>query len=556
MATDKMTSEKSTNDQMNAGKNPFLDVKDITVEFVRGEPSIKNISFSLAEGSSFGILGKSGSGKSVLMNAIRGTKEFEPIRGEIIFHISYCPNCYWIEYGSKGGQSCAMCGTTLEYKDVNYWEERKKFTPLSYGLYNRISIMFQRTFGIFGELPVMTNIKRILTKISYPQKMIATRAIQLLQQVRLSHRATHLARDLSGGEKQRSVFAMCLARDPLLFIADEPTGTLDPVTAVAVHDVMKETVREEGLTLLVTSHWPTAVVELSEEAILLEEGEIVAKGEPKKVADEFLEKMGEVVIDRRKYENPLIRIIDCFKTYYTHDRGVVKAVNNVSFNVMEGEIFGLVGVSGAGKTSLVQMLIGEKKITTGKICVRIGDDWVDMSVPGVEERGRALKYMEILHQEYCLYPHLTVLDNLIGAIEQPMSEEMKTKKAYDALRGVNFTNKEIDNLIYKFPDNISEGERHRVAIARVLIKEPKIIILDEPTGTADPLTRMEIVRSIKNARDDLNQSYMIISHDIDFIKAVCDRAVLMASGQVVALGDPDTVIDKFKEIEAKAQFHA
>ncbi|NVM54018.1 MAG: methyl coenzyme M reductase system, component A2 [Candidatus Helarchaeota archaeon] len=541
---------------MSSEKKPFLEVKDVTVEFVRGEPSIRNISFTINEGHSFGILGKSGSGKSVLMNAIRGTKEFEPIRGEILFHLSYCPNCFWIEYGSKAGEACAKCGATLEYKNVNYWKERKEFTPLSYGLYNRISIMFQRSFALFGELPVMINLQRVLTKINYPQKLKNTRALQLLQQVKLEHRATHLARDLSGGEKQRSVFAMCLARDPLLFIADEPTGTLDPVTSVAVHDVMKKTVQEEGLTLLVTSHWPTAVVELSEEAILLENGEMISKGDPQRMADEFLEKMGEVVIDRRAYENPLIRINNCFKTYYTHDRGVVKAVNNISFNVMEGEIFGLVGVSGAGKTSLVQMLIGEKKITTGKIEVKIGDDWVDMSVPGIEERGRALKYMEILHQEYCLYPHLTVLDNLIGAIEQPMGEEMKTKKAYDALRGVNFTNKEIDNLIYKFPDNISEGERHRVAIGRVLIKEPKIVILDEPTGTADPLTRMEIVRSIKNARNNLNQSYMIISHDIDFIKAVCDRAVLMAQGKLMKLGDPDSVIDTFREIESKAQFHA
>jgi methyl coenzyme M reductase system subunit A2 len=537
-------------------KKPFLDVNDVTVEFVRGEPSIKNITFSIAEGHSFGILGKSGSGKSVLMNAIRGTKEYQPIRGEIIFHISCCPSCFWIEYASKAGSVCPKCGGTLEYKDVNYWEERKNFTPLSYGLYNRISIMFQRTFGIFGELPVMTNIERILTKINYPQKMITARGVRLLQQVRLSHRATHLARDLSGGEKQRSVFAMCLARDPLLFIADEPTGTLDPVTAVAVHDVMKEIVREEGLTLLVTSHWPTAVVELSEEAILLENGIMVSKGDPQTVANEFLQKMGEVAIERRALQNPLIHVQNCFKTYYTHDRGVVRAVNDISFDVMDGEIFGLVGVSGSGKTSLVQMLIGEKKITTGKIEVKVGDDWIDMSVPGVEERGRALKYMEILHQEYCLYPHLTVLDNLIGAIETIMSEEMKTKKAYDALRGVNFTNKEIDNLIYKFPDNISEGERHRVAIARVLIKEPKIIILDEPTGTADPLTRMEIVRSIKSARETLNQSYLIISHDIDFIKAVCDRTALMASGKLMAIGDPDTVINKFKEIESKAQFHA
>ncbi|MHA1299807.1 MAG: methyl coenzyme M reductase system, component A2 [Candidatus Helarchaeota archaeon] len=530
-------------------KKPFLIVKNLTKEFVRGEPAIKDISFEIYEGHSFGILGKSGSGKSVLMNAIRGTKEYEPSRGQIIFNVAVCENCWYVEYPSKVGQECKNCGEKLIAKEVDYWEERNKLTPLSYGIYNRIAIMFQRTFGIFGEAPVLDNIRNILKKVKYPEKKIDARAKMLIDMVHLTHRATHLARDLSGGEKQRSVFAMCLARDPLLFIADEPSGTLDPLTAVAVHDVMKHAVKEEGLTLLVTSHWPEAVTELSEEAILLDEGEIALKGDPKQIEKEFMDRMGEVIIDRREYTNPLIKVNDLIKTYYTKDRGIVRAVNHVSFDVKEGEIFGLVGVSGAGKTSLVQMLIGEKKITEGEIRVKIGSDWVDMAVAGPEERGRATKYMEILHQEYCLYPHLTILENLTGAIEQPMSDEYKTKKAYDALRAVNFTNKEIDSLIYKFPDSVSEGERHRVAIGRVLIKEPKIVILDEPTGTADPLTRMEIVRSVKKARDTLQQSYFIISHDIDFIKAVCDRAALMKAGKLVVIGDPDEVIDYFKKIE-------
>ncbi|MFX0133390.1 MAG: methyl coenzyme M reductase system, component A2 [Candidatus Hodarchaeota archaeon] len=530
-------------------KKPFLIVKDLTKEFVRGEPAIQNISFELHEGHSFGILGKSGSGKSVLMNAIRGTKEYEPSRGQIIFNIAVCEECWHVEYPSKVGQQCKNCGTNLVAKEVDYWEERRNLTPLSYGIYNRIAIMFQRTFGIFGEAPVLDNIRNILKKVKYPEKSIDRRAKLLLEMVHLTHRATHLARDLSGGEKQRSVFAMCLARDPLLFIADEPSGTLDPLTAVAVHDVMKKSVRDEGLTLLVTSHWPEAVTELSEEAMLLDEGEIALKGEPKKIEKEFMDRMGEVIIDRREYTIPLIKVGDLIKTYYTQDRGIVRAVNHVTFDVREGEIFGLVGVSGAGKTSLVQMVIGEKKITEGNIKVKIGDDWVDMAVAGPEERGRATKYMEILHQEYCLYPHLTILENLTGAIEQPMSDEYKTKKAYDALRAVNFTNKEIDSLIYKFPDSVSEGERHRVAIGRVLIKEPKIVILDEPTGTADPLTRMEIVRSVKKARDTLQQSYFIISHDIDFISAVCDRAALMKAGKLVVIGDPDEVITYFRKIE-------
>ncbi|MDD1778932.1 MAG: ATP-binding cassette domain-containing protein, partial [Candidatus Helarchaeota archaeon] len=193
--------------------------------------------------------------------------------------------------------------------------------------------------------------------------------------------------------------------------------------------------------------------------------------------------------------------------------------------------------------------IGLRPITKGKIWIRIGEDWVDMSVPGPSERGRASRYMSILHQEYALYPHRTVLENLTGAIRARVPEELKTKKAYDCLYAVNFTNEEIDNILYKFPDDISEGERHRVAIARVLIKEPKIVLLDEPTGTADPLTRMEIVRSIKKSQTDLDQTYLIVSHDIDFILNVCDRAALMRAGKIVFLGKPDEVIQTMKEQE-------
>ena len=535
---------------------PFLIVRDLSVEFVRGEPAIKQINFEVNEGKSFGILGKSGSGKSVLMNCIRGSKGHEPLTGNIIYNVAVCSNCNWIEYSSQDGEKCEKCGSTLQIQEIDYWEERKKLTPLSYSLYNRIAIMFQRTFGIYGELPVITNIQKILKNINYPDKLLNKRALQLLSDVKLNHRAMHLARDLSGGEKQRAVFAMCLARDPLLFVADEPSGTLDPVTAITVHDVMKKAVNDKGLTLLITSHWPTAVAELSDNAILLDMGEMISIGNSNKIAQEFMDKMGDVEIDRHSCTDPLIKIEECKKTYYTHDRGLVRAVNDVSFNVNEGEIFGLVGVSGAGKTSLVQMMIGEKKITRGYILVKIGDEWINMNIPGPEERGRATKYMEILHQEYCLHPHLTVLDNLIGAIESPMPEEMKTKKAYDALRAVNFNNKEIDNLIYKFPDHISEGERHRVAIARVLIKDPKMIVLDEPTGTADPLTRQEIVQSIKKAREKLQQTYFIISHDIDFMIAVCDRCALMKQGKIVKVGDPDKVINYFKELEKQKDIYS
>ncbi len=534
---------------MSADENYFVKVEKISKEFKRGTYAIRDISFILREGHSFGILGKSGSGKSVLMHAIRGTKGFNPTHGKVFYRIAHCESCNWVEYPSKVEAPCPKCKGPMVLKVVDLWEEEEKSSEIFHGIYTRISIMLQRTFALFGEYPVVVNIANILAKAGIPEKKKQGRALRILSQVKLTHRALHLARDLSGGEKQRAVFAMSLAKNPLLFLADEPTGTLDPITAEAVHNIMKKTVKGGNLSLIMTSHWPHAVAELSDDAILLERGLVTAFGDPKEVAQKFMAQLETVDYIPKVIDRPLIKMEDCVKWYYTFDRGIIKAVNGVSIGINEGEIFGLVGVSGSGKTSLSHMLIGLRPITKGKIWVRIGDDWIDMSIPGPGERGRASKYMSILHQEYCLYPHRTVLENLTGAIRVRVPEELKTKKAYDVLYAVNFTSEEIDSILYKFPDDISEGERHRVAIARVLIKEPKIVLLDEPTGTADPLTRMEIVRSIHKSREDLDQTYLIVSHDIDFILDVCDRAALMRAGKIVIVGKPDQVIETMREQE-------
>jgi methyl coenzyme M reductase system subunit A2 len=531
----------------------FIIVKGLFKEFERGEPAYQDVNFIIKEGHSFGILGKSGSGKSSLMHALRGTPEYRPTKGKVIYRIAACPNpnCLHVNYPSFAGKNCPNCNTVLELKELDFWEEASKNSHLFRALYNRISIMLQRTFALFGELPVLANLLDALDRANVPEKRRDGKAANLLTKVKMGHRALHIARDLSGGEKQRVVFAMALAKGPLVFLADEPTGTLDVLTSTAIHKVMKDAVQKDKMTLIVTSHWPHAVEELSEEAILLEDGKIVLHDSSDKVAKEFMSKVETVEAVERKFDNTLISIKNCVKWYYTFDRGIIKAVDGVDLDILENEIFGLVGLSGSGKTSLAHMLAGLKPITKGQILIHLGDDWVDMSIPGPTERGRATRYMGILHQEYALYPHRTILENLTGAIEYAIPEELKTNKAYEALKAVNFTNAEIENILYKFPDEVSEGERHRVAIARILIKEPRICFLDEGTGTADPLTRMEIVRSIFSSRDQLNQTYIIISHDIDFVLAACDRAALMKDGKILKVGKPAEVIDYFKEMESK-----
>ncbi len=534
----------------------FLKVKNLTKEFISGFPLVKNVSFEVNEAGTFGLLGKSGHGKSIVMQAIRGIPEYEPTTGQIIFRLSYCPNCHRVEYPSMQGRPCPKCSTKMEFREIDYWEELKKRTRLGLSLHDRIAIMPQRGFALYGDWPAVENIRRVLSNIGYPEKEINMRAIELLSSVRLDHRILHLGRDLSGGEKQRVIFSMCLARDPLLFLADEPTGTLDPVGSEVVHEVIKEAAKRNRITLLITSHWPEAVRMLSDEAGLLENGELTAVGKSEDVYNAFMKKIEKVPVSKERFKgtNPIVKCENVVKWYTSFDLGHLQskkliAVDGIDLEVYEGEIFGIVGPSGSGKTTLAHMVMGIKPVSSGSILVRVGEEWVDMSIPGPDGRGKATSMADILHQEYALHAGRTILENLVGAITEPLPEEVKTKRAYEVLRGVNFTDSEIDYLLYKYQDQLSEGERHRVCIARSLTKKPRLVVLDEPTGTADPMTRVEIAKSIRSARDALGQTYLIMSHDIDFIKIVCDRAAYMRHGKIEAVGNPEEIVDLITHTE-------
>jgi len=524
-------------------KKDILTVKGLTKEFIRGISILNDISFSVKEGESFGFLGKSGSGKSVLMQIIKGVEGYEPTYGSIIYDISYCPSCYWVDRPSMAGESCPRCSTKLDYIELDYWDGIKRQDRVALGLFDRVSLMPQRGFALYSEISALENVMKTLEAIGYPSEKRKARAIELLNQVRMGHRVNHIARNLSGGEKQRVIFALSLAKAPILFLADEPTGTLDPITSEMIHNVIKDSISKSNISFILTSHWPETVKILSNQAALLEYGNISLMGDPDEVYNTFLGQIEKMEIERKEGGEPIIQVEDVKKHYYTFDRGLTKAVDGVSINIKDGEILGLVGLSGSGKTSLADMIMGIKPVTSGSIKVRINNEWVDMKIPGPEGRGTATRYMDILHQEYSLHEGEIVLENLVGGVRKDISEEEKLEIAYDVMRSVNFTDDDIDKILYMYPGELSEGERHRVSIAMSLAKQPKIVLLDEPTGTADPITRMEIAKGIKNARDQLGQTYMIISHDIDFIKIVTDRAMYMREGKIVDVGDPDYIVD-------------
>ena len=369
-------------------------------------------------------------------------------------------------------------------------------------------------------------------------------AIDLLDLAQMTHRITHIARDLSGGEKQRVVLARQIAKEPMLFLADEPTGTLDPQTAELIHKALIEGVKDKHTTMVITSHWPEVMRQISDYVVWLENGEVMEEGNPEKVVQSFLD---QVPLPEKKEEfetgGPIIQMEGVKKHYYSIERGVIKAVDGIDLTVDEGEIFGIVGLSGAGKTTLSRILYGLTDPSSGQIEVKLGDNWIDMTEKGIFGRGRVKPYLGILHQEYSLYPHRNVLGNLTEAISLELPAEFAKMKALYVLHAVGFDENYAEKIITKYPDELSGGERHRVALAQVLIKEPNIVILDEPTGTMDPITRVQVTDSIHGARDELNQTFLIISHDMDFVLDVCDRAALMRGGKILKIGLPADIVE-------------
>ncbi len=528
--------------------SPLVTVKNLSME-LGGNLILDNVSFRMAEGEVLGIVGRSGAGKSILMHLLRGI-DYPPTSGSIVYHMSECRDRCTLKPRSAAGTRCPSCGGLLYPVDIDLWHpdhENGKALMLK-----KTAIMFQRTFALYGNDRVIENILHALDDISYPPEKSVNRAADLLERVRMTHRMMHIARDLSGGEKQRVVLARQLAKEPVLLFADEPTGTLDPTTAQLVHQLLIEAARTSRMGMVITSHFSGVIDQVASRAMLMDGGRVIEEGIPAEVLARFMKNYHAEERDATgEYGDRILSARDVVKRYITADRGLIKAVSSATFDVAEREIFGIIGTSGAGKTTLSRIIAGLIEPTEGEMNIRIGDDWIDMTKPGIGERGRAKPYIGILHQEYDLYPHRTILDNLTDAIGLEFPKELAMHKAVISLKMAGFIPEDTASLLHRYPAELSEGERHRVALAQVLIREPRIVVLDEPTGTMDPITKLDVRHSILTARQEMDETFIIVSHDMDFVKDICDRVALMKGGKIVRIGSPSEILSSFSGIPSK-----
>ncbi len=521
----------------------LLVIENVTKTF-DGRVTLNNVSAKLTTGKILGLIGKSAAGKSVLMHILRGNDEYKPDSGRVIYNLNQCKKCKHLDLPYKG-KPCTKCGGETDTLSVDFWS-LKPDDKLRLNIKSRIAIMLQRTFALFGDMTVIEHVMEAIPEDIQGEARIQ-RAMQMLELVDMTHRTTHIARDLSGGEKQRVVMARQLAKEPLFFLADEPTGTLDPTTAETVHKGLIDYVQQNGITMVFASHWPEAIERMADEAILLDAGNVIMQGKPKEISETFMKDYHFEKTAHGAFGEPLITLDNAEKHFFSVVRGVIKAVDGVTFDIKEKEIFALVGYSGAGKTTTSRMIAGMSPATGGEVKVRIGEDWINMSEEGYMGKGRATPYIGFLHQEYTLYPFDTVLQNLSTCIGMKMPAELAKVKAIQVLISVGFPKQDIEKILYSYPDSLSVGECQRIAFAQVLIKEPRIIILDEPTGTMDPITKTIIAKSVIRARDTLGETFVVVSHDMDFVLNCCDRAAFMKGGKVMAIGEPKEILESFEK---------
>jgi len=352
-----------------------------------------------------------------------------------------------------------------------------------------------------------------------------------------------------------------------------------------------------GLKTLVVSHLPEVHSYMAHRVLWLEGGKIVEEGEPEYVLKKFLKKMKPLIpMPQRRSDKTMVKVTGLSKRYWLFRQGEVLDLDNINLEFKEGEIVALIGPSGAGKTTLLHAMDGLVYPDEGEIEFRVDNDWVEMSTYS-PKRMEVRRMTSIMYQEFALSPLSTIkkqlayklgvkgqnvveesrkrakelgisdkdLDELYKMTDMPEdnSKEKLVKMGYTpAILGVLFPSyplTEVMNyakpvfeavglplsILDVKPYQMSGGENVRAALAIALASKPSILLLDEPFGDLDPITLRDVANSIKNINKTFNTTIIFVSHHVDFIREVAQRAVLIDKGHIVLDGDPRQVCSEF-----------
>ena len=385
---------------------------------------------------------------------------------------------------------------------------------------------------------------------------------------------------LSGGQKQRVMIAMAIACKPDLLIADEPTTALDVTVQKEIIGLLKELQSENKMSILFISHDLPLVSEIADDVIVIYKGEIIEQGKTKDIfknpqkqytkalinskpsLTERLKKLPTVndyinketfsepytKFERQKFHQklynsePLLEIVNLKKYFYSHQglskNLAIRAVDDVSFKLYEGETLGLVGESGCGKTTLGRSILHLEEITSGKIFYRGKDITVLSKLELVDLR----KEIQIIFQDP--FSSLNPRISIGNAILEPMTvhkilPSYEDRKLYvlEILKKVGLQ----EDHFNRYPHEFSGGQRQRIGIARAIALKPKLIICDESVSALDVSVQAQVLNLLNELKKVFNFSYIFISHDLSVVKFMSDQLIVMNQGKIEEINDSDEI---------------
>lgn len=513
----------------------LLDVKDLKVSFAtrRGKvEAVKDASFSLAKGQTLGIVGESGSGKSVSSYAI-------------------------MQILDKGGR--------IEHGKVTFdGMEISAFSGRQMGeLRGReISMIFQNPRAALNPVrKVGHQIEDVLRRhVQATRSTARSRAVEALRAVRISdpERRYHAYPfELSGGMCQRVLIALAMACDPRLLIADEPTTGLDVTTQKVVMDLLADLTSSRGMSTILITHDLGLAAQYCSEIIVMKDGAVVERGEPQQLfanpQDAYTKKLikstprpgatigqllePEVLSPKRPdIGEPVLLVTGLTKVFGSGDEAFT-AVDNISFAINEGETLGLVGESGCGKSTTSSMIMRLLDPTSGIISLD-GQTLLDTPANKFARDPRRAK-LQMVFQDATdsLNPRFTARQAIADPIRR-LTDEIVGDRIEELAEQVSLPTP----LLERFPHQLSGGQKARVGIARALASRPKLLILDEPTAALDVSIQAIVLNLLAELRAKLGLSYLFVSHDLHVVNLLCDRIVVMRSGQVIEEGETSKIM--------------
>lgn len=520
---------------MNDRADPLLQLQDLRVRFGDKEV-VHGVNLSIARGEKLALVGESGSGKTVTALSMLRLALNADVGGRALFEGRDLLQLSERELRGVRGADIAMI----------FQEPMTALNPL---------------FSVGDQIAEVVELKQ---GVSRAQAWAS--AIELLASTGIpepQRRAAAYPHQLSGGQRQRAMIAMALACKPKLLLADEPTTALDVTLRVQILDLLGELQRSHGMAVLMITHDLHLVRRFADRVAVMEDGHLVEQGV---VADVFAQPrhpytrklidsrpecdpQGAVAADAARppaeivraqglrvgYPVPLPGVRGWFR------KGEFVAVQGVDFAVTSGRTLGVVGESGSGKSTLALASLGLVP-SAGDLQV-LGARW-----SGEAAVHKALRRaVQVVFQDpfSSLSPRMTV-EEIVGEglrVHAPeLTVPQRRERVARVLAEVGLTEGQFAGLLSRYPHEFSGGQRQRLAIARALIVEPQLLVLDEPTSALDVTVQKQILTLLQRLQRERGLSYLLITHDVDVVRAMAHDVIVMKDGQILERGPVDTVL--------------